>query len=725
MESSFWQLLNDYRIEIPILQRDYAQGRQLGKVPTIRKKFLNTISESFNTKKPLKLDFVYGYTRNYEDSKQIKVRSFVPLDGQQRLTTLFLWHWYVAAIEDKSNDAREHLSKFTYETRHSSRVFCSELVKYKPLDFVTRISETIKNQPWFFAAWKNDPTISSMLVVLDEIQAVIKTDNLTNLWPILTTESHIVFQILKMEELGLPDDLYIKMNSRGKELTEFEHFKSRFSELLDNNSASFFNKNIDQKWSDLFWDIWKKEDDSDIAKMVDESFLRFFRFVSDMLIYRNNLNVKIDHFDLATYFPIYQDKKNVEFFFKCLEVLTSLYNTNPEFFFSVFYTQESDFSADKVRLFFNSAEPDLFVKCIKCYDSDSNQFSIGEQLLLYSSLLHLIRKTIDFSPRVRTVRNLLANSGDEVRKSNMYSLMITVEDIIITNTVDPNAKFNTNQVNEEFQKQTFFLKNPGLKSSIYKLEDHYLLQGCTAAFWTNSIFNDFTDNFYRLFPENCDFELVDKGLLTIGDYTQEFGKWFTQLGKNSTMWRELLTPSNKKHRFDGTKSVLISALSQGNFDSALAVSRYLGNNASPKDWRFYFLKYPDFWKSKYGFYYWDENKSNYECMMMNASTLGGFHWCPYLTAIKNNSDGNLSLEGYGAPLVYVKDSSTLKIVTVASGFKIVATNKDGELLLDKIRKKSWIDKDDICTVSQNKDGIDLEDRIEKGLELISNINTLK
>ena len=25
---SFWQLINDYKIEIPIIQRDYAQGRE-------------------------------------------------------------------------------------------------------------------------------------------------------------------------------------------------------------------------------------------------------------------------------------------------------------------------------------------------------------------------------------------------------------------------------------------------------------------------------------------------------------------------------------------------------------------------------------------------------------------------------------------------------------------------------------------------------------------------
>ena len=43
MATSLWQLLGDYKIEIPLLQRDYAQGRQTGKVPIIRERFINAL----------------------------------------------------------------------------------------------------------------------------------------------------------------------------------------------------------------------------------------------------------------------------------------------------------------------------------------------------------------------------------------------------------------------------------------------------------------------------------------------------------------------------------------------------------------------------------------------------------------------------------------------------------------------------------------------------------
>lgn len=75
---------------------------------------------------PLELDFIYGYTKTIENTDGSTYEAFYPLDGQQRLTTLFLLHWYIAAKEGHLQNAGEvlSLSRFTYEIRHSSRVFC-------------------------------------------------------------------------------------------------------------------------------------------------------------------------------------------------------------------------------------------------------------------------------------------------------------------------------------------------------------------------------------------------------------------------------------------------------------------------------------------------------------------------------------------------------------------------------------------------------------------------
>ena len=125
---TFWKLLDENIIEIPIIQRDYAQGRTDEK--RIRDKFLDALCEVIKDEtKSINLDFVYGEIKGEGKNKKL-----TPLDGQQRLTTLFLLHWYLATKEDKLSKASEKLQKFTYETRVSSREFCKALTTNK-IDF--------------------------------------------------------------------------------------------------------------------------------------------------------------------------------------------------------------------------------------------------------------------------------------------------------------------------------------------------------------------------------------------------------------------------------------------------------------------------------------------------------------------------------------------------------------------------------------------------------------
>ncbi len=68
------------------------------------------------------LDFVYG---------EVEDETLRPLDGQQRLTTLFLLHWYLAARTNQLD--RDHgWTHFSYATRPSARLFCERLVDQRP-----------------------------------------------------------------------------------------------------------------------------------------------------------------------------------------------------------------------------------------------------------------------------------------------------------------------------------------------------------------------------------------------------------------------------------------------------------------------------------------------------------------------------------------------------------------------------------------------------------------
>ena len=69
------------KLRVPRIQRSYAQGRE--SELDIREKFLGDIFSSLNSGTSLEMSFVYG---------SFGSGVFDVLDGQQRLTTLFLVH---------------------------------------------------------------------------------------------------------------------------------------------------------------------------------------------------------------------------------------------------------------------------------------------------------------------------------------------------------------------------------------------------------------------------------------------------------------------------------------------------------------------------------------------------------------------------------------------------------------------------------------------------------
>lgn len=304
--TSFWKFIQEHSIEIPIIQRDYAQGR-LGK-EYLRESFLKNLKQAMKDNNRLTLDFIYGSTCNGK---------LHPLDGQQRLTTLWLLHWYIALKAGKLKDASGMLRKFTYETRISSREFFEKLCS--PDNFTdyngSKVVDFITSRTWFYSSWKQDPTIQSMLRMLggtkindkknhdiiDGIEELFENESeeqFEKYWECLTSdESPIVFYELPLENFGLSDDLYIKMNARGKQLTSFENFKADlvgymytkvredeedWKELVDTEKGIPIK--LDTTWTDLFW----KHHSS--AFHIDEIYFTFLNrlFWNEMFIAKDS-----------------------------------------------------------------------------------------------------------------------------------------------------------------------------------------------------------------------------------------------------------------------------------------------------------------------------------------------------------------------------------------------------------------------------------------------------
>ncbi len=146
-------------VEIPLIQRDYAQGRADSRVAEIRARFLDVLYEALAESEVVGLDFVYG---DVEDG------TLRLLDGQQRLTTLFLLHWYLGYRAGQLAERQPWMS-FSYATRPSARLFCQRLVSAAPRPDVADPAAWIVDQSWYLHVWRHDPTIEAMLVMIGAI----------------------------------------------------------------------------------------------------------------------------------------------------------------------------------------------------------------------------------------------------------------------------------------------------------------------------------------------------------------------------------------------------------------------------------------------------------------------------------------------------------------------------------------------------------------------------
>ena len=275
------------RILIPMIQRPYAQGRKSQK--SIRDKFLQDIFDTLENKsiEKLELNFIYGtFVEEGEDS------SFELLDGQQRLTTLFLLHWYIAAIEhilDESNNMPDYLRKFEYQTRTTSTDFLHKLFTAK-INVGEMPSRTLRKASWYSKSFDKDSTIDSMLRMLDAISERYANANIR---PTYQELNKLQFYILELNGFGLSEELFIKMNARGLQLTPFENFKAdlvgymktQYTQpvpmTLSNMSRTVpywlnFSSLVDGKWVNLFWEKPTDGEDSG-SKECDAKFFRFIQ----------------------------------------------------------------------------------------------------------------------------------------------------------------------------------------------------------------------------------------------------------------------------------------------------------------------------------------------------------------------------------------------------------------------------------------------------------------
>ena len=690
------------QIIIPIIQRDYAQGRQSADIERVRNRFLDALYSAI-TVAPITLDFVYGDI----DENGI----MTPLDGQQRLTTLFLLHWYAAKKTGIKDSECHFLSKFGYETRYSARYFCKELLSFTP-SFKELLSEEIINQAWFPLGWKKDPTISSMLVMLNAINDKFK--DVDALWNKLKSGA-ITFYFLPIKDMGLTDELYIKMNSRGKPLTQFEHFKAELERYLcaiDENISKRIMRKIDRDWTDMLWQYRDSGEDSPEDAIIDDEFLRYFRFICDVICYQGGESPQgksSNDFDrLEMYFAggkdqVLQNIETMESFFDCWCNI-AVYN-NPTKFLNSCLTQNHD--GKRIVLFY-SDKTNIFEDCLHSYTDKNGErvFPLKKFVLLYAIVSYLCHSQIvsesDYLIRLRCINNLIQNSDDEVRdrtdRNRIPAILKQVDSIMVSGNIDSTIQnsFNANQIEEENQKKQLLKDFPEKAQLVYELEDNKYLNGQISIVGVDNV--DYAKRFVSLF--SCDLDKIDCALMTIGNYSQqERNNWRHQFASSVSKfaWDELFHKSSNVG-FENTSKILIELLSkEENFTNASLseiVQEYISsceeNNYYP--WEFYYIKYDSFRPGSFGKYS-NEDVLNQPYMYLVLQTKAKWSSNTYLPFLKETDESHLSRDSYGQRLVYGD-----RYICCENDQFIVKNNDNDEIIKE-------------LKINQNEEGVDLQDRV--------------
>lgn len=305
--SYFKKLINDYIIYVPEFQRNYLQGDDSNE--SIKYKRDRLLDDIFNCiesqSKSINLGFIYG---RVEESYKGKL--FYPYDGQQRLTTLYFLYLLIYYKFNKYDEIDSIKEKLSYQTRISTNRFIESFLSWildsKEKDNIYNdfwnkdgkdLKGFIMSQDWFMMTeWNYDVSIINMLSIIVEISGRIKKNlgDKTGIVNFIDKDKNNPFQFdfIYVDDISKSDDLYIKINARGKALSPFENLKSDIDKYWKDEDKT----KLDAEWTEYVWNQLD-ENDKNKEKSFDNSFYNLLSniFYLQYLVGldQNNLNDRI------------------------------------------------------------------------------------------------------------------------------------------------------------------------------------------------------------------------------------------------------------------------------------------------------------------------------------------------------------------------------------------------------------------------------------------------
>lgn len=225
-----------------------------------------------------RIGFVYAYVPGYARGGLERRLPAYLIDGQQRVTTLFLIWLYLAKksgriAEFNSVQHRDGTRAFDFKVRPLTHIFVDQLVKNvveTDFDF-----SAIEDATWFLSDYGHDVSVMSMVNALkvwddtwraSDLDAGIAYEYLTN---------HVSLWLFVMNETAQGEQLYITMNGRGKNLSEDEIIRAKvFRDAVASGKKATDVGHLFEAMTDFFWTHRVRGELS-----TDKGMRKFFRWV--------------------------------------------------------------------------------------------------------------------------------------------------------------------------------------------------------------------------------------------------------------------------------------------------------------------------------------------------------------------------------------------------------------------------------------------------------------
>ena len=271
---NFIDFMDKYDVIIPKIQRLYVQGRLDKRGEKCLSGFASQLVGSVSEASPLLLDFVYGI-----DTSSNYRYSYYPLSW---LCGLSKKEW-----------------TFKYESRRATEIFIKGLLASAPPQIIkpynydelkkkaknnkknypSLCKDYIRNLPWFHESWLCDAGICGMLEMLDSLYD--KLLNITKKDAISMDSIVFLLNYLDVNKKSY-DHIFLKMNSRGRELTEWDNVNAVLDEYLPESLKGIWPERI-QLWYELMWDKTPSTGNKDTDKIdrVDAQMLNVIELALD------------------------------------------------------------------------------------------------------------------------------------------------------------------------------------------------------------------------------------------------------------------------------------------------------------------------------------------------------------------------------------------------------------------------------------------------------------